>query len=464
VVFVDALSRNASGEALRRLLRERVGSTVQAPGFSPFVAGSNALGVFLPANCFADPSRETVLPNRSQQEKRSKMTGSTARRVACLCVAVAVGTGVISGCGDDESTSTSPGAASVASPADEGAVDYVASAKKAIADIRRGTEVAPSPGPGAQPGKDVWFVCFASVVPPCVDATQGVKDASKELGWKVTVVDGKGDPAAWTAGIKRAVAAKADGIYTLSIDCAAAKAGFKAAKDAEIPVVTSTSIDCDGDPQFTSSVAGSKSPTWIDYYKRQGKLRAQYAAAITDGKAKIIQLNLPAVAVTDALDKAFTAEIKKCTTCKVVATKDFAPADLAGTSAAQAVSTLLQQHPEADVLQTDNDSVLQVIAQAIRSANNKDLKVIAGEGYPTTFDLIRDGFVAGAFTLPMNWTGWAAMDNLNRIFAGDDPESFPSAGFDTSLVDKSNLPPKGKAYVPKVDYVTTYKKIWAGDQ
>lgn len=387
--------------------------------------------------------------------------------VALAIFAFAVPLAACGGGGD--STSADSGATDATTEAtnesaSSGAGDFLAEAKKEIAAVESGTELEPAPGPPAQQGKDVWFICIAAAFPPCVDATAGVKEAAKVLDWNLTVVDGKGDPAAWTAALKQAVAAKADGIYALSIDCASAKAGYKAAKQAEIPVVVSTSIDCPDAPMFTSIVQGAKSPTWIDYYERQGRLRADYAALLTDGEAKVIMQRLPEVEVTNALDKTFESRLAECDNCEILATQDLTAADLAAPTAGQELLTLFQQHPDANILLTDNDSYVQGVAQALRQADRKDIQVIAGEGYPTTFELIREGYIAAAFTMPLNWTAWAAMDNLNRVFAGDDPEQIPPAGFDTTIVTAENVPPEGEGLESTIDYRAAYEREWTGGE
>lgn len=366
--------------------------------------------------------------------------------------------------GGGGSTTADSGATEATSESTAASSDFLAEAAKEIEAVEQGTEVEPPPGPPAQGGKDVWFICIAAAFPPCVDATAGVKEAANVLGWNLTVVDGKGDPASWTAGLKQAVAANADGIYALSIDCASAKAGYEAAKQADIPVVVSTSIDCPDAPMFTAVVQGAKSPTWIDYYERQGKLRADYAALLTDGEAKVIMQRLPEVEVTNALDKTFEARLAECEGCEILATQDLTAADLAAPTAGQELLTLFQQYPDANILLTDNDSYVQGVAQALRQANRKDIQVIAGEGYPTTFELIREGYIAAAFTMPLNWTGWAAMDYLNRIFAGEDPKQIPPAGFDTTIVTKENVPPEGEGLESTIDYRAAYERSWTGGE
>ena len=56
-----------------------------------------------------------------------------------------------------------------------------------------------------------------------------MKEAAAKLGWKLTVIDGKGSPASWVAGFNQAIALKPDGI-----------AIFADAKSLQGPIRTAT--------------------------------------------------------------------------------------------------------------------------------------------------------------------------------------------------------------------------------
>src|SRR5690606_30983716 len=94
-------------------------------------------------------------------------------------------------------------------------------------------------------GKNVWAIpCIASA-PGCQAPVEGVKEAAKTLGWKVTVADGKADPGVQSAAISRAIANGADGIILSSVDCSSVKRSLQDAKAKKVPVVAVYSFDCD---------------------------------------------------------------------------------------------------------------------------------------------------------------------------------------------------------------------------
>ena len=93
------------------------------------------------------------------------------------------------------------------------------------------------------------------------------------------------------------------------------------------------------------------------------------------------------------------------------------------------------------------------------SGRNDQLAVIAGEGFPTNIQLIRDNKGQDACNaFPEEWTGFASVDALNSIFHGQKPQD---AGAGWQLIDRDhNMPPPGKGYQPKKDFRAAYKKAW----
>src|SRR5689334_13545740 len=81
-------------------------------------------------------------------------------------------------------------------------------AKSAVDAARqpKASWVGPTAPVKAETGKIVYVVTCASQGIGCVRAANGVVEAGGVLGWDVRVIDGRGDPAAWNAGILSAVA------------------------------------------------------------------------------------------------------------------------------------------------------------------------------------------------------------------------------------------------------------------
>jgi ribose transport system substrate-binding protein len=78
-----------------------------------------------------------------------------------------------------------------------------------------------------------------------------------------------------------------------------------------------------------------------------------------------------------------------------------------------------------------------------------------------TVAFIRQGKEEVSMAEPQAWGAWATMDNLNRVFAGEEPveQNIP-----IRLINKDNVDsiPEGQAWEGDVDFKAAYSKIWNG--
>ena len=87
----------------------------------------------------------------------------------------------------------------------------------------------------------------------------------------------------------------------------------------------------------------------------------------------------------------FEQELAKCKTCEVVKTVDFTIPDF-GPKLQQKAQGALLQHPEANAIHVPYDTpmLLGIGSAVLESGRNDQLSVIAGEGFPSNVQLIRD--------------------------------------------------------------------------
>ncbi len=109
---------------------------------------------------------------------------------------------------------------------------------------------------------------------------QGVEKAGAVLGWKVRVIDGRGDPGAWNGAILSAIAAKSDGIVLAAVPPLLVGDALKRAQDAHIPVVSVFNPK----PTVDDGIVAFVRPDHV----AQGQLAAQWVAADSGGKAKVL--------------------------------------------------------------------------------------------------------------------------------------------------------------------------------
>lgn len=375
------------------------------------------------------------------------------------------------GCGDKPP----PAAAAAAStePAkvvvEEPAVDpqMLAEVQKAMEVAYRGTErPMPTAAPKPQAGKKVWIISPGQIGESASIATNAAKEAGELIGWKMTLYDSKLDIANFSLGIRQAIAAKADGIILHAIDCAIVKQPLIEARAAKVKILAYYSLDCDdpsikGEPLFDGSVNfGDQFGDYASLTKAYSGVKADWVIAQTKGKAKVIQFKEDELMVVKYLREGFEQSLAKCKSCEIVKTVDFTLTDL-GPKLQQKAQAALLQHPEANAIHAPYDSVIHlgVGAAILESGRNDQLAVVAGEGFPSNVQLIRDNKgqdAANAF--PSQWTGYAAVDSLNSLFHGQKPQD---SGIGYKLLDREhNLPPAGQGYAPIADFKATYKKIW----
>lgn len=350
-----------------------------------------------------------------------------------------------------------------------GSTAGVAEAVAAVEAGYKGTErMPPSTGPTAQSGKEVWVIsCIQSGGSGCAVTAKAIEEAAPALGWKIHLVDGKGDPNVQNQAIRQAVAAKADGIIDVAIDCGSIKNSLQVAKDAEIPVVGVYAFDCDdpkiGGPQmFTASVNyGTKNIG--EYFEDWGRLRADYAIAETEGKAKVIVLPDPTFLLSQYGMDGFEAQLgEKCPECEIVGKVEIPFSDVVEGTAGQKVETILAQQPDADVLVPAYDPQTQGIAQAIKASGRSDMMVLGGEGFEPNLELIREGTQSVAVATSVEQIAWAGADTLNRVFAGETEIPDQGAGY-TIVNQEHNLPPKGQNWKDPIDYKAAFEAVWSGE-
>lgn len=169
----------------------------------------------------------------------------------------------------------------------------LADARRAVEKGYAGTYGKPGQGPPAVKGKQLAVLLSAYANYGDHEAAEGIKEASKAIGWRVKTYDGKGTPEGQNAALRQAIADKPDGIVAIATDCANVTSAYQKAKDAGIPVIGLYQFDC-GDPSvggkdlFTSTVhvePGGPRQFYLDW----GKLHADYLIARTNAAAKVVQ-------------------------------------------------------------------------------------------------------------------------------------------------------------------------------
>ncbi|WP_405770797.1 substrate-binding domain-containing protein [Streptomyces sp. NBC_00080] len=375
------------------------------------------------------------------------------RRVVRLLLALTMLTLALAGCSSSAGAGSAPGHTKGASDA----------ALSALYRGRYGTP--PSTAPKPRPGVKLWVLSCGAQSVGCTAVSQAVVDAGHSLGWTVSVCDGKLDPGVWAGCLRSAVAAKADALVQVAADCAAVRQPLSEARSAGLPVVGALSFDCGADGPsalFSASVQMAEQyPSLQSYAAANGAARADWVAAKTDGRAKVITVTAASSRITKVQNDAFTTRLAKCRGCSVAEHVELTNEDLATGKVRQKIESALLRNPAANALATPADTFFTLGLQPaiMASGRSGDLAVIGGEGDPPNF-----GFIAGnqgqdaTVAVPNGWVGWAAVDTVIRVLAKQRPVD---EGIGFQVVDHDHMSAVSHGtYVPPVDYEAAYRTAW----
>ena len=339
---------------------------------------------------------------------------------------------------------------------------WLAKVDATVAQAYKGQDMVVPPGPKGVSGKSIWNLACTLTIPDCANANAGVTEAGAALGWKVTSVDTNTNPITAGQDILNAIAAHADGIVIVGIDCPAIQSSMQQAKAANIPVIVIGGLNCTP-PLYTGTAyianlpfeAGQAGPYTLD--------RIDWAIAQTHGNLKMIVVNISDFSTAAGQTAAALQDLKVCPTCKVVDEINLSIQNLPALG--QLLPAALNQYPQANSVFLYSGSALITGAQtaienAGRATGKNQIQVVSAEGDYGEPGLIRKGWDIGFTGLSINWTGWQSVDFLNRLFHGVAASKLPKLGVGLQLVDATHNLPKGNAWSPPINYEADYLKEW----
>ena len=157
------------------------------------------------------------------------------------------------------------------------------------------------------------------------------------------------------------------------------------------------------------------------------------------------------------LGEGFEAAVASCGSCELVDTVSFSTGDLLDGTLPQKVASAIVAHPEADAISFPYAAAVQLGLAGIADAGRDDLLVMGAEGMPSQYDLLAGGQIDMVMAFPADWTGWAAIDTLNRIFQGAE---IVDEGVGYQLLTADELGPGNEPPAPPYDFEATYREVW----
>lgn len=381
------------------------------------------------------------------------------RALVAICAALVV-SGVFVACGSDDGSDTTA-STSAGATTDQGS-DAVAAAEEAVAVGYKGTDRAlPDSSPKPVEDLNVWVIACTMQGEGCARPAQAMEEAGKALGWKTTIADGKLDPNVEANQIRNAISAGADVIVPLSIACATVPGALQAAHDAGVKLYGLYSRDCDK-PLMDAQLEYGDGVEDLALEVVSPEI-AKYVIAKTGGKAEIIQLFFDDGGSGRDLGNAFADAVESgCPDCEIHKVP-ITGQDIGANKVQALTAAALTKYPNANVVWAPFDGIILLGAGAAVGevqAQGREVLLTGLEGLQPNLEMIAAGgpqsLAAGS---PGGWHGWAAVDGINRLFAGEDQVD-PGIGY--QLIDKEHPP----ATVPyegnkrSLGWKDNYRQIW----
>jgi ribose transport system substrate-binding protein len=367
---------------------------------------------------------------------RSGWTTVIGTRVAGIVMVA-----TLAAAGGTAAQSAAPG-----SPAADDPASVVAAATAA-----QTTWLGPTSAPAPVTGKTVGIIPCAMFIEGCARSARGAEEAARVLGWEPIIVDGEANPQSIQEAMDSLINRKVDAILLSSVNYQDIGQQVQAAIDAGIPVMGIFASD--------PAEIGGLGEVGIDDLAA-GRALAAYALTNGGGGAVVFTQNeSPAVAErAEGFKQGY--EAWGADGDSIVAEQSVSNSQL-GAPQEAIMSGILQQHPAGDIgwVYAGFDFMLTPLVNVIDREGRSEIKGFAFDGNLENLQFIRDGKVQAATVgYPLEWAGWAAIDQLNRQFNGE--PLVEDTGVRFKLLTAENLPVEGESYTGDLDFRSQYKSLW----
>jgi ribose transport system substrate-binding protein len=242
--------------------------------------------------------------------------------------------------------------------------------------------------------KDTYKVGFAQTEsnnPWRLGQTKSMQDEAAKRGWQLVYTDAAGSAAKQVADVNSMVAQGVDMIFLAPREEKPLVPAIMAAKGAGIPVIL---LDRNVDQSLAK--AGEDYVCFIGSdFISEGKRVAEWMIKNAGGKSKIIELEgTTGSSPANDRKKGFDDSIAGNAAFTLLASQT---GDFARDKGRQVAETLLQAHPDADIIYAHNDEMAIGAISAVEAAGKvagKDVMILSIDGGKEIVQLIIDGKVS----------------------------------------------------------------------
>lgn len=387
-----------------------------------------------------------------------------------MCVAVfLLGAMVLTACGGSSSDSTSSsgstesaetesaGGESAGAEGESEGAGGLAAAEKAVEEATAPAELNLSSEPldmKKNAGKTVYFIASSLQLPFNATLAKGFEAAAEAAGVNAVTFDGKGKADIYNQGVETAIAQNAAGIVLQAVDPAIVSGPLAKAKQQGISVIDV--FNRGPDAELPSTIEGEVT---LDY-PQSGRTMANFIAADSGGDAKIGLVTWGTYQVYKEMVPAIEEELEKnCPDCELLATKVASPTAPA-TEVQNLTTAMLRQYPEMDYLAPVSDGLGLSMLPAAEAAG-REVKIVTADGQEAALEALEDEgpYAADASDPPLESIGWASMDEVGRLMAGQ--KSAPeNANLATQLFVSGQVPPLEERWPGFEGFEEKYEQLW----
>jgi ribose transport system substrate-binding protein len=375
-------------------------------------------------------------------------------KLAVLVMVVALGFGAAACGSDDDSTSAGGdkgGGGNGQVEAFDTKIDGL------IEEASAPTEsTPPTSGPEAQAGKTVAIIPCAEGAEGCKRIADAAEQAAKAIGWKVLRLDGGGTPDKMGAAIRDAITGGADAMTLIAIDSSVVSGPLRAAKKAGISLVGVAAANPDG--LYEATLYPGKDN------ERGGYMVGAALYQATDRDLKLVGMLDDSAEPTRLRNVGIKKFISECQEaggkCEIVGDGSFTIPDLT-TRLPQLAVNAARQSADANAIWVSHDAGMSFVVPALKQAGLDDLVGGATDGNAANLKFVRDGDIQQFdWSYPLEWTGYATIDQINRLLAGEKIEGEAvNQGMAPRLITPDNVPESG-VYNGETDVVPLYEEVW----
>ena len=266
--------------------------------------------------------------------------------------------------------------------------------------------------------KDTYKVGFAQTEsnnPWRIAQTNSMKAEAEKLGYQLVYTDAAGSAAKQVADVNSMIAQGVDVIFLAPREEKPLIPAVMAAKKAGIPVIL---LDRSVDPSLAK--AGEDYLTFIgSNFVEEGKRIADWLVKNANGKSKIIELEgTTGSSPANDRKKGFDEAIQAAGGFEIVASQS---GDFARDKGRQVAESLLQAHPDADIIYAHNDEMAMGAIAALEAAGKvpgKDVLVLSIDGGKEAVQAVVDGKIAAVVECNPRF-GPKAFETMQRYAKGE---------------------------------------------